>query len=160
MLQTSNPAPRSSQAGFTLIEALVAMVVLAVGITAVANLMVVGASSNSVGNASTAAAALASRELERLKAIEYNILDVGGDLDNDAPPTGPLPTTWFRVDDVPGVGRIRTRWLVQPVAGRAQVRFITVRSQGEGALTGARSRAQFTVLRSCTATTIGCPLPP
>ena len=65
--------------------------------------------------------------------------------------------TFFRTDDVPGVGRIRTRWMVQPVAGDNQVQFITVRSQGEGAMTGARSRAQFTVFRSCTSTTIGCP---
>lgn len=153
MLETANPAPRTSEAGFTLVEALVAMVVLAVGITAVANLMLVGASSNSVGNAATASAALASRELERLKAIEYNTLPVGGNLEAD---DATFPG-FFRIDDVPGVGRIRTRWTVQAVAGTPAVRFITVRSQGEGALTGARSRAQFTVFRSCTSTTIGCP---
>ena len=145
------PSPKS-ESGFTLVEALVAMLVLAVGITAVANLMVVGASSNSVGNASTASAAIASRELERLKAIEYNTLAVGGDLESDQ-------FGFSALDDVPGVGQIRTRWTVQAVAGDNQVRFITVRSEGTGALTGARSRAQFTVFRSCTSTTIGCPPP-
>jgi hypothetical protein len=151
MLDTSRP-PRSSEAGFTLVEALVAMLILAFGVAAVANLMLVGASSNSVGNASTAAATLASRELERLKAVPFDTLAAGGDLDADQ-------AGFFRADDVPGVGLVRTRWLVQPVAGDAQVLFLTVRSQGEGALTGARSRAQFTVFRSCTSTTIGCPTP-
>jgi prepilin-type N-terminal cleavage/methylation domain-containing protein len=156
MLKTSNRATRSSESGFTLVEALVAMVVLAVGITAVANLMVVGASSNSVGNAATASAAIASQELERLKAVEYNTLAVGGNLDADVPAAGLVPA-FFRVDDVPGVGRIRTRWTVQALAGTPRIRFITIRAQGEGAMTGARSRAQFTVFRSCTSTTIGCP---
>ncbi len=142
MLDT--PRPRSSEAGFTLVEALVAMVVLAVGITAVANLMLVGASSNSVGNAATASAALATRELERLKAIEYVTLSAaqGGDLDADA-------AGFFRIDDVPGVGRIRTRWTVAQT-NVPDVLYITVRSEGEGAMTRGRSRAQFTVFRSCT----------
>jgi prepilin-type N-terminal cleavage/methylation domain-containing protein len=143
-------SPRSSEAGFTLVEALVAMAVLAVGITAVANLMVVGASSNAVGNASTASTAVATREMERLKAVEYNTLAVGGDLNADV-------AGFFVNDDIPGVGVINTRWRVQAVAGDNQVRFITVRSEGTGALTRARSRAQFTVFRSCTSTTIGCP---
>jgi prepilin-type N-terminal cleavage/methylation domain-containing protein len=150
MAQASNPVSRRSEAGFTLIEALVAMVVLAVGITAVANLMVVGASSNSVGNALTGSAALASREVERLKAVPYELLLPGGDLESDL-------AGFFREDDVQGLGRIHTRWTVQAVAGSNTVRFITVRSQGVGAMTGARSRAQFTVFRSCTSITIGCP---
>jgi prepilin-type N-terminal cleavage/methylation domain-containing protein len=149
MLKQANTAPRTSESGFTLVEALVAMVVLAVGITAVANLMLVGASSNSVGNATTASAALASRELERLKAIQFNALPVGGDLEADA-------VGFFRVDEVPGVGRIRTRWTVQATL-TPTVYFISVRSEGEGAMTRGRSRTQYTVFRSCTSTTIGCP---
>jgi prepilin-type N-terminal cleavage/methylation domain-containing protein len=155
MLMTSDPTSRRSEAGFTLVEALVAMLVLAVGITAVANLMLVGASSNSVGNAMTASTTLASRELERLKAVDFNTLPLGGDLEGDD--TG--PPAFFRDDDVPGVGRIHTRWVVRQVAGDNQVRFIAVRAEGLGALTGARSRAEFTVFRSCTSTTIGCPTP-
>lgn len=152
MNQTPRTRRHSSESGFTLVEALVAMLVLSVGITAVANLMIVGASSNAVGNASTASAALASREMERLKAVEYNTLALGGDLEADQ-------AGFSRLDAVPGVGHVNTRWLVQPVAGDNQVRFITVRSEGTGAMTRARSRAQFTVFRSCTSTTIGCPAP-
>jgi type IV pilus modification protein PilV len=140
---------RSPQAGFTLIEALVAMFILSFGIAAIANLMLVAASSNSVGNATTASAAIASREMERLKAVPYNTLTVGGDLNNNA-------AGFFREDNVPGVGFIRTRWTVTQT-NDPQVRFITLRSQAEGALTGARSRAQFTVFRSCTSTALGCP---
>jgi prepilin-type N-terminal cleavage/methylation domain-containing protein len=139
-----------NEAGFTLVEALVAMVVLAVGITAVANLMLVGASSNAVGNASTASAAIASRELERLKAIDYLTLATGGDLETDQP-------GFNRDDAVPGVGIVHTRWTVQAVAGTQSIRFITVRSEGTGAMTRARSRAQFTVFRSCTDTLALCP---
>jgi Tfp pilus assembly protein PilV len=149
MTDTRKAAGRPSEAGFTLVEALVAMLVLAFGVAAVANLMLVGASSNTVGNASTAATTQASLEMERLKAVRYDLLAVGGDLDANTP-------GFFSEDTVPGVGLIRTRWTVQQT-NDPQVRFITVRSQAEGALSGARSRAQFTVFRSCTSTTIGCP---
>jgi hypothetical protein len=44
-------------------------------------------------------------------------------------------------------------------AGDRQVVFITVRSEIESALLRGRSRAEFTTVRSCTATDIGCPAP-
>jgi type IV pilus assembly protein PilV len=148
MTVTTTPAPRSSEAGFTLVEALVAILVLVFGLAAVANLMLVGASSNAVGNATTASATLASREMERLKAVEFLTLAPGGNLDADQ-------AGYFSVEDVPGVGRVRTRWTIAQLDPRNV--FITVRSQAEGAMTGARSRSQFTVFRSCTSQTIGCP---
>jgi Tfp pilus assembly protein PilV len=141
-----------SEGGFTLIEALVAMVVLAFGIIAVANLMVVAASSNAVGNEGTAAATIASQEIERLTAIPYDLLPVGGDLTTTTDPN------FFSETNVPGVGLIRTRW--QVTAPQNQTRLITVRSEGTGALTRARSRAEFTTIRSCTSVPIGCPPPP
>jgi hypothetical protein len=58
---------------------------------------------------------------------------------------------------MPGVGEIRTFWEIQQIDG--QVLFIRVRSQSTAALAGARSRAEFTTFRSCTATGIGCPNP-
>lgn len=145
------PAPPTSESGFTLVEALVAIVVLAVGLVSVANLMVVAGTSNSVANASTAAATIASQELERLTAIPYDQLPVGGDLDSNQ-------LNFSAEQDVPGVGVIRTRWLV--VSPENQSRFITVRSEALGGLTGARSRAEFTIIRSCTSVPLGCPPPP
>jgi pilin/secretion family protein with methylation motif len=141
-----------SEAGFTLIEAMTAMVVLLVGVASVANLMAVAAASNSIANQSTAAASLASRELERLQAIPYDQLAVGGDVDADS-------AGFFRDDPVPGVGNIHTRWVVVAIGGDNQTRFIRVRSEGTGAMSGPRSRAEFTVIRSCTSTLIGCPAP-
>src|SRR5204863_2278147 len=44
------PPSRGSEAGFTLVEALVAIVILVFGLIAVTNLMLVAASSNSVAN--------------------------------------------------------------------------------------------------------------
>jgi prepilin-type N-terminal cleavage/methylation domain-containing protein len=149
-LVTGSAEP-TSQSGFTLVEALVAIVVLAVGLIAVANLMVVAGTSNSVGNTATAAATMASRELERLTAIPYDALVAGGDLDANDP-------GYFDETNVPGVGVIRTRWLI--VSPENQSRFITVRSEGLGPLTRARSRAEFTIVRSCTSVPLGCPPPP
>jgi hypothetical protein len=59
---------------------------------------------------------------------------------------------------IPGVGTVKTRWMLS-AAGDRQVVFITVRSEIESALLRGRSRAEFTTVRSCTATDIGCPAP-
>ena len=64
---------------------------------------------------------------------------------------------FFRDDDFPGVGRIHTRWRIDPfIPADARALFITVRSEGTGALSGARSRAEFTTIRTCTNAAIGC----
>jgi prepilin-type N-terminal cleavage/methylation domain-containing protein len=152
MTRPDTARPAAPEAGFTLIEAMVAIVVLLVGVASVANLMVVAASSNSVGNQATAAATIASQEIERLTAIPFDQLVVGGDLNADASAGG---VDFFAEQNVPGVANIHTRWLV--VAIDTQTRFIQVRSEALGGLTGPRSRADFTTIRSCTSTTIGCP---
>jgi competence protein ComGC len=144
---------KGSESGFTLIEALTAMLVLSVGMISVANLMAVAASSNAVGNQATAAATAASQELERLQAIPYDQLVVGGDITVDQP-------GFNRDVDLQGVGIVHVRWQVAALAGQNQTRFIAVRAEGTGALTGARSRAEFTTIRSCTSVALGCPPAP
>ncbi len=57
---------------------------------------------------------------------------------------------------VDGVGMIQVQWLIEDlVASRggnpdlpAGVKYIVVRAQGRGSLTGARSRAEFTTIRT------------
>jgi type II secretory pathway pseudopilin PulG len=160
------PGRRSDEAGFTLVEALIAIVVLVFGLVAITNLLIVAASSNSAGNQSSAATAIASEQLEVLKAIPFTDprLNAGGNLDANV-------NGYFHDSDpgsganydgrmgVEGVGRFRVRWLIVQIAGDNQTRFIRVRAEPVGGLMRARARAEFATFRSCTSTTIGCPTP-
>jgi len=166
MKQPKSSAPTSSrsEAGFTLIEALTAIVILSFGLMAVTNLLLVAASSNAVANQSSAATNSAAQVLEQLRTVTFPNLTIGGNLAADSGATvacnAPLaqPVNTYNCDDnIPGVGRIHARWLIEntnPV--NAQARFITVRADGTGPLTGARARAEFTTIRTCTNLVIGC----
>jgi len=147
--ENGNGRERSGEAGFTLVEALVAIVVLVFGLIAVTNLMLVAASSNSVANQGTAATSAASEALEALKAKPWGdaSLSIGGSLTADVPVGG---INYFTNRWMPGVGRINTRWTIENVAGSPDTLFITVQSQGTGALSVGRSRAVFTTIRACT----------
>lgn len=176
--ETCSAPPPSPEAGFTLVEALVAIVILIFGLMAVSNLFIVATSSTSVANQSTAAAVAASEVLEVMRATPWPNLVVGGDLAADAGATLPtcdlLPPPSYNCDaDLPGVGRVHVRWQISnaPVPpsppGPAWVRtlFVQVQAEGTGALSGARSRALFSMFRTCTAagaSTPGglCPDPP
>lgn len=128
------------QAGFTLVEALVAMVILSFGLIAVTNLMLVAATSNGVANQSTAATAAASQRLEQLKALAFTDpgLAAGGDVTADV--------AGFNENvDVTGVGRVHVRWDIDDVD--ATTKYVVVRAEGLGTLSGPRSRAEFTTLR-------------
>lgn len=158
MTSTLDPNARRRQAGFTLVEALVAVVVLIFGLMAVTNLLLVAASSNTVANQGSAATASASQVMDVLRSTPWNELAPGGDLDNDA--TSPSPdcralsipiTNIYNCDDaIQGVGVIKTRWLVTAGVGTVRLVQITVRSEGTGALAAGRSRALFTTYRACT----------
>jgi len=138
-------------AGFTLVEALIAIVILVFGLIAITNLMIVAASSNSVANQATGAATIASLQMERLKALPFTNtgLATGGDVTADV-------TGYNRDDVLPGVGRIHTRWKIVGT-GDPEVLFIRVRSEGTGILSVSRSRAEYTTFRTCTNTLLGCP---
>jgi prepilin-type N-terminal cleavage/methylation domain-containing protein len=143
---------RDGEAGFTLIETLVAIVVLVFGLIAVTNLLLVGATNNSVANHGTAATAVATQQMEVLKARPFRDMDAGGNLTTDVP---------LFSDNVmiQGVGTINVRWLIVEPTDQPQMRFITVQAEGIGPMVRTRSRVQLTTLRSCTADTAGCPAP-
>ena len=154
----------ADERGFTLIETLIAMVVIAVGMMAITNLFVVGAASNTVGNHTTNTTTIATETLERLRNIPFAVgnppvpqLLVGGDLnatptcdDNNPANNCIRPGNYQAFKDVPGVGRVHTTWEITRIDG--QTYFIRVRSESTAALARARSRAEFTTIRSCTAT--------
>jgi prepilin-type N-terminal cleavage/methylation domain-containing protein len=151
---------RRGEDGFTLVETLVAIVVLVFGLMAVTNLLLVAATSNTVANQATAAAASASEVMDTLRSTAWADLPVGGDLTADT--TSPSPdcrtmarptagTPFYNCDDnIQGVGTIKVRWQITAGNSTNRLRQITVMSEGQGALAGARSRSLFTTYRSCT----------
>jgi Tfp pilus assembly protein PilV len=151
---------RNGEAGFTLVEALVAIVVLIFGLMAVTNLMLVAASSNSVANQSTAAVASAIRAMDIIKSTDFKAIPVGGGAFDAGDASGATAcssptlalTEWHCNDEVPGVGMIHTHW--QVTAATTDLLYVRVVAEGSGALSGARSRADFTTFRACTAA--GC----
>jgi len=161
-------AERGAEAGFTLVEALVAIVVLIFGLMAVTNLMLVAASSNSVANQGTAAVAAATRAMDFIKATTFDTLALttGGkdpfDPGDGGKACGDTTLTvgeWHCNEDVPGVGTIHVHWWVTATDDGRLV-YVRVRAEGTGALSAARSRAEFTTFRACTNTEGGCPEAP
>jgi type II secretory pathway pseudopilin PulG len=171
MTSSDGLAGREQEAGFTLVEVLTAIVILIFGLMAVTNLLLVAASSNTVANQSTAAATSASRIMDRLRDTTFQSLLPGGSVAIDTGAVGvcggaaPVavndPGTVNNCnDDVPGVGQIHTRWAIVAIPNTARALFLQVRAEGRGALAGARSRAEFTTVRSCTDSVGGCPPAP
>ncbi len=157
-----------AEAGFTLVEALVAIVVLIFGLMAITNLMLVAASSNSVANQSTAAVTSAIRAMDLIKATSFKDLMTGGEAFTvDAAKSCSDPTLtvaapspdWHCNDEVPGVGVVHTHWYITATDDK-RLFHILVRSEGTGALSAARSRAEFTTFRACTNAQGGCPTNP
>ena len=142
---------RDGEAGFTLVETLVAIVVLVFGLIAVTNLLLVGATNNSVANQATAATTVASQTMEMLKTRPFRDLATGGSLTADTDPD------FFDNVGVDGVGFINVRWQIEQP--EPQLRFISVQAEGVGPLVRVRSRVLLTTFRSCTAETAGCPAP-
>ncbi len=159
------PNPHSEpqrEAGFTLIEALAAMVILTFGIMAVTNLMLIAGTSNSVANRSTAATLVATQQMETLKSLNWGVAGptglqippagvTQGDLDADV-------ANFFAVVDAANNGvadtPVRVRWSISGVD--AWTVYIRVRAEAVGRLGGPRTRAEFTTFRTCTTGVAPC----
>lgn len=157
MIQHSAPctrpfAARRSEAGFTLIEALIAMVILSVGLVAIFNLVIVAATSNGTGSLSSAAASVATERMERIKAAHFDTLAPGGSITVDTSANvdcrnvmGGGVGTFNCDEDVPGVGRVHVRW--QMAVARPNVLFIQVQAESPTPMQRGRTRAIFTTFR-------------
>jgi len=139
-MRKAMPETRTQEAGFTLVEALMAIVILVFGLMAIANLFVIAMSSNTAANQSTAAVNLAAQYVEQLKATGFENIHAGGYTHDDA---------------VNGVGNFHT--VVSITEPDAQTRFIRVQTQAKGLL-AERTRAEFTTFRVCTSVANGCPV--
>lgn len=158
---------QGSEAGFTLVEALIAMVVLSFGLMAVTNLLLVASSSNFVANASTATTAEATEVMERLKAIPFLTLTVSTTADvlsvdggntigcRETVQNCVVAGNFNASRSIQGVGNIKTRWqILRPGAGGTL--YFVVRSEITGAMARQQTRAEFTTFRACSGA-FGCP---
>lgn len=153
------------EAGFSLIEALSAVLILSFGLMAVTNLFLVAGTSNQVANQSTGATTQAAEVMERLMLIPFDQLTPGGDLDSDVGSISAcdedsndcvIAGNYNARRQVFGVGMIRTRWVVQDLgSGGATTYFIKIRSEAIGTLSPMRTRQELTIFRTCTSA--GCP---
>jgi type II secretory pathway pseudopilin PulG len=144
---------RHGEQGFTLVEALIAILILIVGVAAVATLMVVSGTSNTAANHSTAATAIATQQLELIKATPFaNLVPQANTL--AAPGAGPLAAcgavvgTYRCFADVQGVGRFNVRWQIEASPGAGATRYIQVVAESNAPALAARSRAWFTTFRT------------
>ena len=145
---------RNHEAGFTLMEALIATLILMFGLASIFNLMILATTSNNVANRSSAATLIASRQLEVLRATPYNqlalVVGAGDTLTTQTP-------GFFAITTVEGVGQFETRWMLQTLTN-ANLMFLQVRTE-PGGFRGRQARAEFTTIRACTlGVTAGCPL--
>jgi prepilin-type N-terminal cleavage/methylation domain-containing protein len=163
-MHDQTPANGKGQQGFTLIEAMVAMVILIFGVAAVANLMVVAGTSNTVANHTTAAASAATQQMELLKSTTYTALVTGGDISGTsailgAGDCGTVAVNAFRCatrmsgangPDYAGVGTIYVRWQVGPAVavGSTTTRVIRVAAESMAPAIRPRSRVLLTTFRT------------
>lgn len=149
--QTISPK-QNREAGFTLIEALTATLILMFGLASIFNLMIVATTSNNVANRASAATMIASQQLEVLRSTPFSAM-VNSPVD-----TLEIQTPgYFQITTVEGVGTFETRWLIQTLT-TPNLRFLQVRTD-PGGFRGRTARAEFTTIRACTGgTTAGCPL--
>jgi prepilin-type N-terminal cleavage/methylation domain-containing protein len=151
---------REGERGFSLIEVLIAILILTIGLLSLAQMMLIATNANALSGRMTSSAALAKEQLELLKAAPFypdpaniapgsqnNMLQVGGDLDSDG--QGATGTNYFQYYDPDGQPMIPNnpagaafvvRWQVEEVVPPlgdgtlplAMLR-ITVRCAGLGA---------------------------
>ena len=137
------------------------MVVLAFGLMAVTNLMLVAASSNTVANHSTAAATSAAEAMDMIRGTSWPILVAGGDHTDDDE-TGAIDCSLANANTYRCVENIRGRRTGLHPVGRCPRAGNGALVPHPGALRGkgrprrapARAR-EFTTFRSCTSA--ACP---
>ncbi len=108
---------KSGQSGFTLVEVLVALFVLAFGLLAVAPLFVFAARDAAASSDYGVASALAVKRLEMLRTVEFTSLAAGGSLTSNT-------TGFFDTSDP----RSTVRWTVTNNASPPTMKTVVVRA--------------------------------
>ena len=108
----------TEERGFTLVEVLIAMVILTVALVSMAEMMAITLRMQMMGRNETAAVRLVQSKMDELVAVNFTsaTVAVGGSLTADV-------ATYFYTPAA-GYGR---RWQIAAIAGETRVRTLTVR---------------------------------
>lgn len=148
-----------SESGFSLIEVMVAIVILTVGLLSLAQMMVVATHSNSLSGRMTSCSALAKEQLERLKAAPFYtvptaltrnpLLAPGGSVAN-----GGSNTQIYDADGLPAAsGLYEVRWEIADVNSALPLEMIQIQvrclpASGMSDQFAVIGEARFTTFRS------------
>lgn len=113
------PTNQRDERGFTLIEVLIAMVILTIAMVSMAELMAITLRMQMMGRNETSAIRLAQSKIDQLINLNFTTntaTDVGGSLTTDI-------ATYFDTEDV----NFKRRWQIEAIAGETKVRTLTVR---------------------------------
>jgi prepilin-type N-terminal cleavage/methylation domain-containing protein len=114
--------PDTSERGFTLIEVLIAMIILTVALVSMAELMAITLRMQMMGRNETAAIRLVQSKIDELVALDFDgasaspLIVVGGSVEDDV----------NNYNDSPLIGFDR-RWQISAIAGETDIRLLTVR---------------------------------
>jgi prepilin-type N-terminal cleavage/methylation domain-containing protein len=152
--------PKRNEEGFSLIEVMVAIVILTVGLLSLAQMMVLATNSNTLSGRMTSCSALAKEQLERIKAAPFYTnpqaqvrspqLTAGGDINNTVGGYSQI----YDADGLPAAaGLYEVRWQITDIATalplamvRIQVRCLPAAGLGDQfAIIG---EARFTTYRT------------
>ena len=125
---------RSSDAGFTLVETVVAAGVLAVGLVSLSQLVVIATHVTMAAGTLTTSAVMAQQKMEQLRAIDWDALALSppGALDEDIPGYVEYLDADGRVRGDPDptvVALFVRRWAIAAVSDHARVIQVVVRRQ-------------------------------
>ncbi len=142
----------NDERGFSLIEVMVAIVILTVGLLSLAQMMVAATNANTLSGRMTSCSALAKEQLERLKAAPFYtapvtltrnaLLLAGGDVNA----TDPDYSQFYDMDGLPsaaGTGIFEVRWRIDDVASLYPLEMIQIQMR---CLPAAGMRDQFAVI--------------
>jgi prepilin-type N-terminal cleavage/methylation domain-containing protein len=109
----------STERGFTLIEVLIAMVILTIALVSMAELMAITLRMQMLGRNETSAIRLAQSKIDELVAVDFTnaTVSVGGSLTADV-------NNYFDTLNAEGFKR---RWQIAAIGGEPRVRTLTVR---------------------------------
>jgi len=107
----------TNERGFTLIEVLIAMVIMTIALVAMAELMAITLRIQMLGRNETASVRLVQSKIDQLVAVNFTNASVaiGGSLTSDVANYNDTPTAGYK-----------RRWQIAAIAGETRVRTLTV----------------------------------